>query len=69
MTLAWLLGAYVVIGLFFGWRAWMRGGASVAERAVSTALATSIWPLWAPFLVEGREDPRWCEVRARSGSR
>ncbi|MBN8613687.1 MAG: hypothetical protein J0L92_24035 [Deltaproteobacteria bacterium] len=57
MTLVAGIALYVLVGIAFGWRAWtraahQRGAASVGERFVSTLLATTLWPLWAPFVVE-----------------
>ncbi len=59
MTLLGLAVLYVLVGTAFGWRAWSRGASSGSsasgwgERCVSTLLATTLWPLWAPFVVEG----------------
>jgi hypothetical protein len=58
--MSWALGVavYLAIGAWFGasaWRARERAG-----RASSVALATLLWPLWAPFVIDGatRARPR-----------
>jgi hypothetical protein len=43
---------YALVGVGLGWRAWSRPTGSVADRASSAALATLLWPLWAPFALE-----------------
>jgi hypothetical protein len=51
--MSWALGvaAYLAIGAFFGASAWRRRERS--GHAASIALATLLWPLWAPFVLEG----------------
>ena len=54
MTILGLSFLYVIVGSAFGVRAWSQAHAGRSgERFVSTLLATTLWPLWAPFVVEG----------------
>lgn len=54
MTILGLFALYGLVGTAFGVRAWSHGDRRGGfERAVSTLLATTLWPLWAPFIVEG----------------
>ncbi len=45
--------AYLVVGLVLGRFAWARARGSLSARAVSATLTFALWPLWAPFVLEG----------------
>lgn len=53
MSLAWLGVAYLVIGLVLGRLAWARARGPGSARFASAALTIVLWPLWAPFVLEG----------------
>ena len=57
MTWSLAIAAYLCVGAWFGARAWRGRARQPSRRATSVALATLLWPLWAPFVVEDASGP------------
>lgn len=57
MTAFVIAAAYAIVGLGLGWRAWSRPSGAAADRATSALLTTFLWPLWAPFALDGPRRP------------